>query len=78
LSGTRGVYIAMSGFRGGISNYTGATSLSSTGPLLLQVYKLQDFEGTVSFGAGTASPACANVTSTANSLRFQFINPPIS
>jgi hypothetical protein len=73
LTGTAGVRIVLTGFRGDISNYTGATSQTSTGPLLLQIYKLGDFEGTVSFGAGVSASACAHVTASGNTLTFVFI-----
>jgi hypothetical protein len=73
LAGTNGVHIILAGFRGDISNYTLPTSQTSSGPLLKQVYKLGDFEGVVTFGAGTSVNACAHVTASANTLTFQFI-----
>ena len=76
LMGTSGLFIRLTGFRGDVANWTAATSQASSGPLLLQVYKLGDFEGTVSLGAGAALPACANVAASANTLVFTFIPPP--
>lgn len=72
--GSSGVLIHLSDFRGDTSNYSGAKTLTSTGPLLLQVNRLGDFEGVLSFGASTSAPACAHVTATPSSLTFQFVN----
>jgi hypothetical protein len=76
LAGSSGVKVVLTGFRGDVANYSGETSITSTGPLLLQVGKLGDFEGVVSFGAGTSKPACANVTAGGSTLTFQFIAAP--
>jgi hypothetical protein len=73
LTGTSGARIVLTGFRGDQSNYSGPKKLTSTGPLLLEVDELGDFEGTVSWGAGLQGQSCANVTSTGSTLTFQFI-----
>lgn len=73
LAGTAGVRIVLVGFPGDRSNYSGQTSLASSGPLLLQANKLGDFEGVVTFGAGVSGPACANVTASGPTLTFRFI-----
>ena len=76
LAGSAGVKLVLSGFRGDVANYSGQASFTSSGPLLLQASKLGDFEGVVTFGAGTSKPACANVTTTGSTLTFQFIPAP--
>jgi hypothetical protein len=76
LPGTAGVRIILRGFRGDMSNYRGQTDLQSSGPLLLQASKIGDFEGVVSFAAGTSAPACANVAADESSLTFRFIAAP--
>ena len=76
LPGTAGVRIILRGFRGDMSNYRGQTDLQSSGPLLLQASKIGDFEGVVSFAAGTSAPACANVAADDSSLTFRFIAAP--
>jgi hypothetical protein len=78
LKGTSGVVIHLTGMRGGQSNDTGPANFDATGPLVLQVQKIGDFEGTLTFAVGTSGPACAHVISTPNgsSLTFQFVTPP--
>jgi hypothetical protein len=76
LAGTSGVKVVLTGFRGDVINYSGQTSITSSGPVLLQTSKLGDFEGVVTFGAGTSKPACANVTTSGSTLTFQFIQAP--
>jgi len=73
LSGSAGVRILLTGFRGFRPNYTGPKTLTSGGPLLLQVAELGDFEGYVSWGAGLSAPGCANVTSSGSTLTVHFI-----
>jgi hypothetical protein len=73
-AGTAGAKIVLTGFRGDVSNYDGPVSITSSGQLLKQVYKLGDFEGTVSFAAGLSASGCANVTSSGSTLTFQFIH----
>jgi hypothetical protein len=73
LSGTAGARIVLTGFRGDQANYAGSKSLISSGPRLLQVTELGDFEGNVSWGAGVNGPSCANVTSSGSTLTFHFI-----
>jgi hypothetical protein len=75
LAGTSGVRIVLRGFRGDMSNYSGAARLRSTGPMLLEAGATGDFEGVVSFGAGVSAPACANVTAGPSTLTFHFIAP---
>jgi hypothetical protein len=73
LSGTDGVRIVLTGFRGDQVNYKGDKKLTSTGPRLLQVAQLGDFEGNVDWGVGLNGPSCAIVTSSGSTLTFQFI-----
>jgi hypothetical protein len=73
LAGASGVKIVLRGFRGDVSNYSGSARLTSSGPILLEVGAVGDFEGVVSFGAGVSRPACANVTTSSSTLTFQFI-----
>jgi hypothetical protein len=74
LAGTNGARILLSGFRGDQVNYTGPKTLTSTGPRLLEVAELGDFEGDVNLGVGLSDQACANVTSSDSTLTFQFID----
>ncbi len=76
LAGNGGVRILLIGFRGFHPNYAGPRMLTSTGPLLLQVALLGDFEGSVSWGAGLSAAGCANVTSNGSTLTFHFIKAP--
>jgi hypothetical protein len=76
LAGTDGARIVLTGFRGDQPNYAGAKKLTSTGPRLLEVVELGDFEGTLSWGVGLNGPSCANVTSSGSTLTFQFIPDP--
>jgi hypothetical protein len=73
LAGVSGVKIVLRGFRGDMSNYSGAARLTSSGPILLETAATGDFEGVVSFGAGVSRPACANVTASSSTLTFHFI-----
>jgi hypothetical protein len=76
LAGTAGAAILLTGFRGFRPSYSGPTTLTSKGPLLLQVAELGDFEGYVNWGVGLSAPACANVTTSASTLTFHFIKAP--
>jgi len=76
LAGTAGVRILFQGFRGFRPNYTGPKTLTSTGPLLLQVAQIGDFEGYVSFGVGLSAPGCATVASNGTTLTLKFIKTP--
>ena len=76
LAGSEGAKIVLRGFRGDMSNYTGPASIASNGPRLLQVYKIGDFEGVVTWAIGLSGASCASVTVTATSLSFQFIASP--
>jgi hypothetical protein len=73
LAGASGVKIVLRGFRGDVTNYIGATRLTSSGSILLETGAIGDFEGVVSFGAGVSRPACAHVTAGASTLDFHFI-----
>jgi hypothetical protein len=55
LAGTAGVKITLHGFRGDVQNFTGQPSMTSTGPLLLQVYEIGDFEGVITWAAGLSN-----------------------
>jgi hypothetical protein len=72
-AGSAGVRIVLRGFRGDINNYSGPTSFTSQGPLLLQVKSLGGSEGQASFAAGLSRPGCASVAATASTLTFHFI-----
>lgn len=76
LAGSAGVRIAMQGFTGGVVNYSGPTTLNSSGPLMLQVASIGDFEGYVSWGVGLSAPGCATVTASGSTLTFTFIAAP--
>jgi hypothetical protein len=73
LAGTDGVRIVLTGFRGDQINYKGEKKLTSTGPRLLEVSELGDFEGNVSWAVGLNGPSCATVTTNGSTLTFQFI-----
>jgi hypothetical protein len=73
LAGTNGARILLTGFRGDQANYKGPKKLTSSGPRLLEVAELGDFEGEVNLGVGLSDQACANVTSTGSVLTFHFI-----
>ncbi len=76
LAGSAGATIVLRGFRGDMRNYTGPVSIASSGPLLVQVYELGDFEGIVTWAVGLGSAGCANVTAAGSNLTFHFITPP--
>jgi hypothetical protein len=76
LAGSSGVKLVLLGFQGGMSNYSGQKLMTSSGPRLLQVGAIGDFEGTVSFGAGVSGPSCASVEAGASTLTFHFIQRP--
>lgn len=73
LAGTDGAQIVMTGFRGDQSDYKGEKKLKSTGPRLLEVVALGDFEGNVTWGVGLSGPSCTVVTSSGSTLSFLFI-----
>jgi hypothetical protein len=73
LAGTDGARILLTGFRGDQANYKGPKKLTSSGPRLLEVAELGDFEGDVNLGIGLSDQSCANVTSTGSTLTFLFI-----
>jgi len=76
LTGTAGVVISMTGFRGDVANYSGPKTLDSGGPILLQVASIGDFEGYVSWGAGLSKAGCAYVTTSGSTLTFHFVPAP--
>jgi hypothetical protein len=76
LAGTAGATIVLRGFRGDMRNYTGPVSIISSGPRLLQVYEIGDFEGVVTWAVGLSGAGCANVTAAGSILTFHFIAPP--
>jgi hypothetical protein len=73
LAGTDGAQIVLTGFRGDQSNYKGEKKFKSSGPRLLEVVEIGDFEGNVTWGVGLSGPSCAIVTSSGSTLSFQFI-----
>lgn len=73
LAGSAGVTIVLRGFRGDMRNYAGPVSMTSRGPLALQVYETGDYEGVVGWGAGVSGSACAHVTASGSTLTFRFI-----
>jgi hypothetical protein len=76
LAGTDGASIVLTGFRGDQKNYTGDKKLTSSGPRLLEVDELGDYEGNVSWAVGLNGPSCAVVTSNGSTLSFLFIQGP--
>ena len=76
LAGSAGVKIVLTGFQGGRSNYAGQALMTSSGPRLLQVGAIGDFEGAVAFGAGVNGPSCANVEAGSSTLTFHFVSQP--
>jgi hypothetical protein len=76
LAAAFGARIVLTGFRGDQTNYSGPKTLVSSGPLLVSVAEIGDFEGTVSWGAGLSAAGCANVTSSGSTLTFQFMSAP--
>jgi hypothetical protein len=76
LAGSAGAAIVLRGFRGDMRNYTGPASIVSSGPRLLQVYEVGDFEGVVTWAVGLSGAGCASVTAAGSTLTFQFIAPP--
>jgi hypothetical protein len=73
LAGTDGVSIVLTGFRGDQSNYKGEKKIKSSGPRLLEVAELGDFEGNVTWGVGLSGPSCAVITSSGSTLSFHFV-----
>jgi hypothetical protein len=60
LAGSAGATIVLRGFRGDMRNYAGPVSIISSGPKLLQVYALGDFEGIVTWAVRLDTAGCAN------------------
>jgi hypothetical protein len=76
LAGSAGATIVLRGFRGDMRNYAGPVSIISSGPKLLQVYALGDFEGIVTWAVGLDTAGCANVAAAGSNLTFHVIAPP--
>jgi hypothetical protein len=76
VAGTAGAIIVLRGFRGDMSSYTGAADMVSSGPELLEVRHVSEFEGVISWAVGLARPGCANITSQGSTLIFTFIAGP--
>jgi hypothetical protein len=76
LAGSAGASIVLRGFRGDMSNYTGPVSIISSGPRLLQVYEIGDFEGVVTWAVGLSGAGCADVTAAGSIMTFHFIALP--
>jgi len=76
LTGTAGLVIAMTGFRGDVANYSSPKTLDSGGAILLQMASIGDFEGTVGWGAGLSKPGCAYVITSGSTLTFHFVPVP--
>ena len=74
MAGSAGAIIVLQGFRGDILNYGGPNDITSTGPMLLEVRHVNEFEGVVHWAVGLNKAGCANVTSGATSLTFRFIS----
>jgi hypothetical protein len=73
LAGSSGIRIILRGFRGDRQNFGGEQSMTSSGPLLLQVMQIGDFEGVVTWAAGLSRASCASVTASGSTLTFRFI-----
>lgn len=73
LAGSAGVRIVLKGFRGDMNNYAGPVSITSHGPLLMQIHAIGEYEGQVTWAAGLSSPSCASVTAAGSVLSFRFI-----
>ena len=76
LAGSAGVLIILRGFRGDMQNYSGPPGSTSSGPLLLEVREIGDFEGVIGWAAGLSAPGCANVVMGSSTLTFHFIHNP--
>lgn len=72
LAGSAGVLIILRGFRGDMKNYTGALDLPSSGPMVLEVREIGDYEGVVGWAVGLSKAGCAGVSAGATTLTFQF------
>ncbi|HKF77731.1 MAG TPA: hypothetical protein VKF59_16445 [Candidatus Dormibacteraeota bacterium] len=78
LTGSAGVAILLTGFRGDMINNRGPQRLTATGLLLREVRQTGDYEGTVSWAASLAAPGCASVDRAGSTLTFRFIPLPQS
>ena len=72
LAGSAGVMIRFTGLTMGAYG-DNPRSFSTSGPLLLQVRNLEDFEGAVSFGAGLSSAGCASASVSGSTVTFHFL-----
>lgn len=73
MAGSAGAIIELTGFRGDVVNYPGPADMSSSGPELLEVRHVNEFEGAVHWAVGLRQPGCANVTASGSTLVFRFI-----
>jgi hypothetical protein len=76
MAGSAGSVIVLRGFRGDLLNYAGSNDITSTGPLLLEVRHVNEYEGYVHWAVGLRKPGCANVTYGNSILTFHFIPDP--
>jgi hypothetical protein len=72
LAGSAGVTIRFTNLTMG-AYVNQPSSFSTGGPLLLEVRNLEDFEGTVSFGAGLSAAGCASASVSGSTVTFQYI-----
>jgi hypothetical protein len=72
MPGTAGVFIKFTNLTmGAYGNLP--QSFSTGGPLMLQIRKLEDFEGTVSFGVGLNAAGCASADVSGSTVTFHFL-----
>ncbi len=55
------------------SDPSGPSSFSPGGQLVLEIRRIGDFEGVVTWAVGLRHPGCANVTASGSTLTFRFI-----
>ena len=76
VAGTAAAEITLTGFRGDLQNYTGPSSIKSSGPLLLEAREVSEFEGYVKWAVGLSQPACATSTAGGSTSSFHFTPRP--
>jgi len=72
VTGSAGAIVTLQGFRGDIANYGGPNDINSTGPTLLEVRHVNEFEGFVHWAVGLKQAGCADVTASGSTLTFHF------
>jgi hypothetical protein len=72
LPGSAGVRIVLRGLTFP-SDPSGPSSFSPGGQLVLEIRRIGDFEGVVSWGVGLRNPGCAHVTASGSTLTFRFL-----